>query len=96
MEDTMFKTISAALLAVSVLASPAFAATAKTAQTTRQAPVIKAEPVKTNALNANARMGKHHQKHVSHYRHTKKFAVKRSHHAKAGFRHAAPATTKRG
>ena len=61
----MLKTISAALLAVSVLAAPAIAANA--AKTT-QAPVTKSAtvtPVKKNPLNANAKMGGHH--HVHHH-----------------------------
>jgi hypothetical protein len=64
----MLKTISAVLLAVSVLAAPALAATpAKNATRTAQAPAIKAEPVKLkpSVRNANAHMGRHH----SHYRH---------------------------
>src|ERR1700686_2804656 len=69
----MFKTISAALLAVSVLAAPALAATAdKTAQApvtrTTAAPVIKAEQSKSKLLNANAKMGRHHRHHA-HHRH---------------------------
>jgi hypothetical protein len=87
-ETTMFKTISAALLAVSVLAAPAFAATAKTA------PVIKATPVKASVLNANAKMGKHHHKYARHHHH-RKYVAKHSH-AKVGFKHASPTTTKRG
>ena len=66
----MLKTISAALLAVSVLAAPAMAAgSGKTAQ----APVIKAAQVKPSVLNAkpwlnaNAKMGRHHR-HYSHHR----------------------------
>jgi hypothetical protein len=87
----MFKTISAALLAVSVLAAPAFAATGKTA------PVIKAAPVKASVLNANAKMGKHHHKYARHHHrhHYKAFASKRSH-AKVGFGHASPTAAKRG
>jgi hypothetical protein len=70
-ETTMLKTISAALVAVSVLAAPALAGTTgKTVQTpvnkTAQAPAVKAEQGK--ALNANARMGRHH-KHYRHHRH---------------------------
>ena len=78
----MLKTISAALLAVSVLAAPALAATAdkttqapatKTTQApvakTTTAPVIKAEPTKSKVLNANARMGRHHHKFHRHHRH---------------------------
>jgi hypothetical protein len=77
----MFKTISAALLAVSFIAAPALAATSgKTATApvtktttapvakTTTAPVIKAEPAKPKVLNANARMGRHHVKHVRHHR----------------------------
>jgi hypothetical protein len=78
----MLKTISAALLAVSVLAAPALAATAdKTAQApvtktttapvakTTAAPVIKAEQSKAKLLNANARMGRHHHGHHRHHKH---------------------------
>jgi hypothetical protein len=64
-EKTMIKTISAALLAVSVLAAPAMAAgTVKTGH----APVIKAVHMKTGVLNANARMGRHHHRHFRHHR----------------------------
>lgn len=94
----MFKTISAALLAVSVLAAPAFAATGKTVQ----APVIKATqtqtkavPVKASVLNANARMGKHHVRHARHHNHHTKLAARRSH-GKVSFRHTAHVSTKRG
>ena len=100
-ETTMFKTISAALLAVSVLAAPALAASpAKSTQapvtkTTTQAPVIKAEPSKSKFFNANARMGRHHDKHLRHHRHhkhigmlkthgTPKLAIKHVSHAKRG------------
>ena len=51
----MLKTISAALLAVSVLAAPAMAATPGNAT---KAPVIKTEQVKPSVLNANAKMGR--------------------------------------
>ena len=68
----MLKTISAALLAVSVLAAPALAAgTDKTAQ----APVTKSAPVKQSAVNANAKMGRHHVRHASHHRFHKKMAT---------------------
>jgi hypothetical protein len=63
-ETTMFKTISAALLAVSVLAVPAMAA--GPGQTTH-APVIKTVHVKPSVLNANARMGRDHHKHFHHH-----------------------------
>jgi hypothetical protein len=75
-EKTMLKTISAALLAVSVLAAPAFAAgTDKTAQ----APVTKSAPAKANVLNANAKMGRHHVRHASHHRFHKKLATHKTH-----------------
>jgi hypothetical protein len=62
----MFKTISAALLAVSVLAAPAFAAGAGR---TMPAPVIKAAPFSAKVLNANARWGRHHHHHRGHFHH---------------------------
>ena len=80
----MLKTISAALLAVSVLAAPALAASpGKPAQApvskTTQAPVIKAETVKSKVLNANASMGRHHHKHYRHHRHHKHMGVLKTH-----------------
>jgi hypothetical protein len=99
----MFKRISAALLAVSVLAAPALAATSGK---TNQAPVTKQAPVKTNAntglktnaLNANAKMGHHHgsrhyAEHYRHHRHHKIGALKT--HTKVSYKQAKPAT-KRG
>jgi uncharacterized iron-regulated membrane protein len=73
----MLKTISAALLAVSVIAAPVFAAnTSKIAQapatTSATAP---AAQVKKNPLNANAKMVRHHARHHRHYHH-KKMAAK--------------------
>jgi hypothetical protein len=91
----MLKTISAALLAVSVFAAPAFAATGRTA------PAIKAAPakasVKAGVLNANARMDGHHHQHYrhNHHRHHKHIGATHSR-AKVGFRHASPTTPKRG
>ena len=70
----MLKTISAALLAVSVLAAPALAAgTDKTAQ----APVTKSAPVKQSAVNAKT--GRHHVRHASHHRFHKKMATRKAH-----------------
>ena len=88
----MIKTISAALLAVSMLAAPAFAATGKS----DEARIVKATPVKASVLNANAKMGRHHTKHYRHYshRHHKKMAVTKAA-RKVGFK-AAAHTTKRG
>ena len=89
----MLKTISAALLAVSVLAAPALAASSgKTAQ----APVIKAEQVKQvkpSVLNANAKMGRHHVRHARHHRAHKHMGALKTHKfSKSAIKHAAPAT----
>ena len=67
----MLKTISAALLAVSVLAAPAMAGTAtpamagtvKTAHTSTHAPAVKSAHIKASVLNAQAHMGRHHHHH---------------------------------
>ena len=61
----MLKTISAALLAVSVLAAPAMAAGTRT----HAAPAIKSVQVKSSVLNANARMGHRHRHGHYHHRH---------------------------
>jgi hypothetical protein len=79
----MLKTISAALLAVSVITAPALAATSGKSTTapaakTTQAPVVKSEQTKSKMLNANARMG-HHTKHVRHHRHYKHMGVLKTH-----------------
>lgn len=92
----MLKTISAALLAVSVLAAPALAATpSKTAQ----APVIKAEQVKKvkpSVLNANAHMGRHHVRHIRHHGFHKRIGALKSHQfSKVTIKHTGLAT-KRG
>ncbi len=88
-DKTMLKTISAALLAISVLAAPAMAAgTGKTAH----APVIKAVKVKASVLKANARMGRHHPRHFGHHRFHKRFgALKTQQFSKVTIKHAAPA-----
>jgi hypothetical protein len=86
-EKAMLKTISAALLAVSVLAAPALAAgTGITAQApvtksavTNKSAVTKSTSVKPSALNANAKMGRHHVKHSRHHRFHKKMAVGKAH-----------------
>jgi len=80
--DTMLKTISAALLAVSVLAAPALAAgTGKTTQApaTKSAQVNKAPQANKSALNANAKMGRHHVRHSGHHRVHKKMVTHKSH-----------------
>jgi hypothetical protein len=105
-ETTMLKTISAALVAVSVLAAPALAAApGKTAQipaikapvtNTVQAPVIKADASKSKFLNANAHVGHHHHQHVRHHRHDKHMGVLKTHAApKFTVKHVTPAP-KRG
>jgi hypothetical protein len=100
----MFKTISAALVAVSVLAAPVLAAApGKTTQNTAikapvtktvQAPVIKADTAKSKFLNANARMGRHHQKHFRHH-HQHMGALKTHAAPKLAVKHVTPAP-KRG
>ena len=87
----MIKTISAALLAVSMLAAPALAATGKSDEVR----TVTAKPVKASVLNANARMGRHHHKHYRHYshRHHKMGAIKAK--TKIGFKTPAH-VTKRG
>jgi len=104
----MLKTISAALLAVSVIAAPALAATAdkttpapvtKSTQApvakTTTAPVIKADQAKSKLLNAKARMGRHHYKHYAHHRHHKHMGALKTHASpKVAIKHVMPA--KRG
>ena len=70
----MLKTISAALLAVSVFAAPAFAG-GYYGRTT-QAPIIKNGHVHSRVLNAYGWMGRdhhnhyrHHHRHDQHFRH---------------------------
>jgi hypothetical protein len=69
----MLKTISAALLAVSVLAAPAMAGTTKIAHTSTHAsthaPAVKSAHIKASVLNAQAHMGRHHHRHFRHFRH---------------------------
>jgi hypothetical protein len=88
----MLKTISAALLAVSVLAAPALAA--NTGKAT-QAPV-KAAQLKRGVLNANARMD-HHSRHFRHHRSHKHVGALKTHQgvAKVSTKHIGSAT-KRG
>ena len=92
----MLKTISAALLAVSVIAAPALAANSGKTKTT-QAPVIKAEQVKQakpSVLNANAKMGRHHVKRARHHGMHKHMGALKTHKFST-IKHAA-STTKRG
>jgi hypothetical protein len=89
-EATMLKTISAALVAVSILVAPALAGTpGKTAQ----APVNKIAQVeqgKAKMLNANARMGRHH-KHYRHHRHHKHIGLHKTHAKHIAIKHMTPA-----
>jgi hypothetical protein len=95
----MLKTISAALLAISVLAAPAIAADAvkttpaTTAAKTTQAPAIKSVKAKPSVLNANARMGRHHHRFHRHHRHMG--AIKAHQFSKVSVKHVTPAL-KRG
>ena len=85
----MFKTISAALLAVSVLAAPAMAA-----GRTSDAPVIKTTHVKHSVLNANAKMSHVKHRHYRHHRSHKKMGAFKTH-AKVAVKHITH-TAKRG
>lgn len=86
----MLKTISAALLAISVIAAPALAETAakttpapvsKTSQApvnkTAQAPVIKPDQSNSKLMKANARM--EHHKHYRHHRDHKHMGALKTH-----------------
>jgi len=87
----MFKTISAVLLAVSVLAAPAMAASR-----TPHATATRTAQVKHSMLNANAKMGRHHHKHHRHHHaHKRVGALKKHQFSKVTIKHATPAT-KRG
>src|SRR4051812_5377287 len=105
----MLKKMSAALLAVSMLAAPAMATGAgkftadKSARTT-QAPAVsksaqmkpKAVQAKAGLLNANAKMGRHHRTHVRHHRaHRHVDALKSHQFSKVSIKHGSPAL-KRG
>ena len=96
----MLKTISAALLAASIVAAPVMAAGSSK---TTQAPAAKAAQVKPkadaqvmkpNALNASAKMGRHHVKHVRHHRAHKKVSAVKTHQSSKAIKQV-PAT-KRG
>jgi hypothetical protein len=87
----MLKTISAALLAVSVLAAPAFAADAGK---TSSAPAVKTAQVKPSVLNANAKMGDHHR-HFRHRFHERMGALKTHRSSKVAVKHVTHAA-KRG
>ena len=97
----MLKTISAALLAVSVIAAPAMAASSdKTTQApaakTAQAPAAKTKQVKPSALNANAKMGDHHRHFHHHHRSHRHMSALKTHKiSKVTIKHPGPAT-KRG
>jgi hypothetical protein len=69
-EMIMIKTISAALLAVSVLAAPAMAAGTLHPVTAARSAVVKSVHVSANVLNAQARMHKHRV--VRHHRHLRR------------------------
>jgi hypothetical protein len=92
-ETTMLKTISAALVAVSVIAAPALAGTTgKTTQApvnkTAQAPAVKAEQGKAKISNANAKMD---HKHYRHHRHHKQIGMHKTHAKHIAVKHVTPA-----
>lgn len=64
----MFKTISAAIVAASVLAAPAMANTTVIKKTER-APATKSVVLKKSVANANAKMYKTHRHHHHYHRH---------------------------
>jgi len=94
----MLKKISVALIAASMLAAPAMAASTTKTQTT---PINKpaapaAQQVKPGVLNANAKMGRHHHRHFRHHvAHKKMNAHGLNKVSKVTTKHAAPAI-KRG
>ena len=103
----MLKTISAALLAMSVIAAPALAAetgkaatpapVTKTAPATKTAPVIKSEQLPSKVRNANAKMHHKHYRHHRHHKHMGMLKVNAPKHAtkhvrgKVAITHVAPA-----
>ena len=98
----MLKKISAALIAVSMLAAPAMAAKTETAPITKSvAPAAKPQ-VKPTVRKANAKIGRHHHRHYSQHRSHKKMSASRANGAtktnkvsKAAIKHVGPAI-KRG
>ena len=77
----MFKTISAALIAASMVAAPAIAATSgKTTEAgvNKSATVTKSAQTKKSPLNANAKMD-HRRHHVRHHSHRAKMTVGKAH-----------------
>ncbi|QPF82518.1 hypothetical protein IC762_22500 [Bradyrhizobium genosp. L] len=84
----MLKTISAALVAISMIAAPALAAEAgKTG--TNAAPVVKSEQLPAKVANANAKMGRHHHKQYRHHRHHKHMGMLKVKAPKHVIKHAA-------
>ena len=93
--------LTLAIFSMALVAAPALAAGPGKAT---QAPAAKAAQVKPkadgqvkpNALNANAKMGRHHVKHVRHHRlHKKMGAIKTHQSSKATIKPAA-VTSRRG
>lgn len=74
----MFKTISAALLAVSVLAAPAMATGVANKAPATKSIVSNGKHVGPSVLNAHARMKKHSVRHHRHHI-VKKVHVRRGH-----------------
>jgi hypothetical protein len=73
----MYKTICAALFAVTVLAAPALASPYRSADT----PVVGTAPFSVTVLNANAHWRRHHRHHRWHFhRHHHHYDHYRRHH----------------
>jgi hypothetical protein len=94
----MIKTLSAALVAVSMLAAPALAATAEKMPAAPIAkPMSAGTTVKAHVTHVKKHVARHHRahKHVAHAgkRHVAKHHVAKRHLSKAQIRHVA---TKRG
>jgi hypothetical protein len=90
----MLKTLSAALLAATVIAAPALAATSGKSFT--HAPAIKAQYGKPKVMNANARMSHHAHHHRYHHRHHPHHKIGSSKaHSKVSVKQFAPTSPKR-
>jgi hypothetical protein len=98
----MLKQISAALIAISMLAAPAMAASSQKTLTTpitkSVAPAAKLQ-IKPSVRNANAKMGRHHHQHFRHHHARKHYGAVKTHKihkvAKVTVKHFGSAT-KRG
>jgi hypothetical protein len=96
-ETNMLKSISAALIAVSLLAAPAMAAsTAKTGTAPIAKSVASAVKAKPSVLNANAKVSRHHHRYHRHHRFHKKMSATKSNKVSKVTIKQGGAATKRG